>query len=63
VNASTVPGFTAWVESVLAGTGWSAATVRDAAGRPGDDLVTAALADGFAAAVHGLAATDAGGAR
>ena len=47
--------FTAWADSVLAGTGWSAATVREAAERGRDDLASAALADGFAAAARGLA--------
>jgi hypothetical protein len=51
---AAVPEFTAWADSVLAGTGWSAATVREAAQRGRDDLVTAALADGFAAAARGL---------
>jgi hypothetical protein len=58
--------FTAWADSVLAGTGWSAATVRQAAEGGRDDLVSAALADGFAAAARGLAADgsgDAGGGR
>ena len=57
--------FTAWADSVLAGTGWSAATVRGAADRGRDDLVSAALADGFAAAASGLAdgGDDAGGGR
>jgi hypothetical protein len=48
------PDFTAWADSVLAGTGWTPATVRDAADRPRDDLATAALADGFAAAARAL---------
>ena len=47
--------FTAWADSVLAGAGWSAATVREAADRGRDDLASAALADGFAAAARGLA--------
>ena len=57
--------FTAWADSVLAGSGWSAATVREAADRARDDLVSAALADGFAAAARGLAdgGDDAGGGR
>jgi len=57
--------FTAWADSVLAGTGWSAATVRQAAEHVRDDLATAALADGFAAAARGLtdASADADGAR
>ncbi|OFJ54262.1 chemotaxis protein [Mycolicibacterium grossiae] len=48
---------------MLAGTGWTPATVREAADRPRDDLATAALADGFCAAARGLTAEDAGGAR
>ncbi|OJZ63579.1 chemotaxis protein [Mycobacterium paraffinicum] len=40
---------------MLAGTGWTVATVSEAAQRPRDDLATAALADGFAAAARGLA--------
>ena len=57
--------FTAWADSVLAGTGWSAATVREAAERGRDDLASAALADGFAAAARGLAdaGDNAGGGR
>lgn len=51
------PKFTAWVEAMLADTGWTAATVREAAHRGSDDLASAALADGFAAAAHGLAAS------
>jgi hypothetical protein len=47
--------FRVWADSVLAGTGWSAATVREAADRGRDDLASAALADGFAAAARGLA--------
>jgi hypothetical protein len=47
--------FTAWADSVLAGTGWSAATVREAADRGRDDLAGAALGDGFASAARGLA--------
>ena len=54
--------FTAWADSVLAGTGWSAATVREAAERGRDDLASAALADGFAAAARGLAADASDGA-
>lgn len=46
--------FTAWVEATLADTGWTAATVREAADRARDDLASAALADGFAAAARGL---------
>ena len=38
--------FTAWADSVLAGTGWSVVTVREAADRGRDDLADAALADG-----------------
>jgi hypothetical protein len=56
--------FSQWADSVLAGIGWTPATVREAADRPRDDLATAALADGFAAAARGLADPDsAGGAR
>ncbi len=55
--------FAQWVDAVLAGTGWTPATVREAADRPRDDLATAALADGFAAAARGLAAEDADGQR
>lgn len=47
--------FAQWADTVLAGTGWTAATVRDAAQRGHTDLATAALADGFAAAARGLA--------
>lgn len=50
--------FGAWADAVLAGTGWTAASVRQAAQRGRDDLATAALADGFAAAAKGLAAAD-----
>ncbi|OOK65153.1 hypothetical protein BZL29_7931 [Mycobacterium kansasii] len=46
---------------MLAGTGWTAATVREAAECGRADLATAALADGFAAAARGLA--DAGARR
>lgn len=53
--------FTQWAETVLAGTGWTAATVREAAECGRADLATAALADGFAAAARGLA--DAGARR
>ncbi|MFV8141879.1 chemotaxis protein [Mycolicibacterium senegalense] len=48
-------GFVQWAESLLAGTGWSVDTVGQAADRDRDDLATAALADGFAAAACGLA--------
>lgn len=51
------PKFTAWVEAMLADTGWTAATVREAVNRGRDDLASAALADGFTAAAHGLAAS------
>ena len=47
--------FAQWADSVLAGTGWCAATVREAAQRGRADLAAAALADGFAAAARGLA--------
>lgn len=47
--------FAQWAETVLAGTGWTAGTVRSAAQRDRADLATAALADGFAAAARGLA--------
>ena len=47
--------FTQWTDAILAGTGWTAASVRDAAARCRSDLATAALADGFAAAARGLA--------
>jgi len=47
-------GFTQWADSLLAGTGWTLATVRGAAAG-GGDLAAAALADGFAAAAKGLA--------
>lgn len=50
------PEFTLWTDTVLAGTGWTARTVRAAAERERADLATAALADGFAAAARGLAA-------
>lgn len=55
--------FAQWANAVLASTGWTPATVREAADRPRDDLATAALADGFCAAARGLTAEDAGGAR
>ncbi|RUP26141.1 MAG: chemotaxis protein [Mycolicibacterium sp.] len=49
-------GFTQWADSLLAGTGWTLATVRGAAAAAGGgDLAAAALADGFAAAAKGLA--------
>ncbi|WP_292981038.1 chemotaxis protein [Mycobacterium sp.] len=48
-------GFGAWADTVLAGTGWTVDTVRQAAERGCDDLATAALADGFTAAAKGLA--------
>lgn len=48
--------FDEWADSVLAGTGWTADTVRSAATRGRDDLATNALADGFAAAAYALAA-------
>lgn len=47
--------FAQWADSVLAGTGWSVVSVREAAQRGRDDLATAALADGFAAAARVLA--------
>ncbi len=49
--------FTQWADGLLAGTGWTLATVRGAAegSGDGDDLAAAALADGFAAAARGLA--------
>lgn len=47
--------FAQWANAVLAGTGWTVVTVSEAAQRPRDDLATAALADGFAAAARGLA--------
>jgi hypothetical protein len=47
--------FSRWVHTVLSGSGWSAASVGQAACSPRDDLVTAALADGFAAVQWGLA--------
>lgn len=46
--------FTAWVDSMLAGTGWSAATLSGIAVHAGDDLAASALTDGFAAAARGL---------
>lgn len=48
-------GFTQWAEAMLAGTGWTLATVRGAAECDRADLASAALADGFAAAARGLA--------
>lgn len=53
-NRSTPEGFTVWVESMLAGTGWSAATISQVGQRGGDDLAASAMADGFAAAERGL---------
>jgi hypothetical protein len=50
------PDFAQWADAALAGTGWAARTVRDAAASGGTDLAAAALADGFAAAARGLAA-------
>lgn len=50
-------GFEAWADALLAGTRWSAATVRAAAGADTPDLATAALAAGFAAAEYAAAAT------
>ncbi|MCH9731940.1 MAG: chemotaxis protein [Actinomycetia bacterium] len=54
------PEFNRWAATVLAGTGWTPETLREAADRPSDDLATAALADGFAAA-HGVAPDEQGG--
>jgi len=48
-----------WADSVLAGTGWTADTVRAAASSDRDDLATRALADGFAAAASALTASEA----
>ena len=59
-GVSTRGGFTAWADTVLAGTGWTAATVREAARRTEDDRATAALADGFAAAARGVAVEQGG---
>lgn len=53
--------FDEWLDGALAGSGWTAATVRGAAARPDGSVTTVALADGFAAAARALAA--AGGAR
>lgn len=47
--------FAAWVDSMLAGTQWSAAGLSRIMGRAGDDLAASALADGFAAAALGVA--------
>jgi hypothetical protein len=47
--------FTRWADTVLAGSGYSAATVGHAESSPRTDLVTTALADGFAAATWGMA--------
>ncbi|AOS94711.1 MULTISPECIES: hypothetical protein [Mycobacterium avium complex (MAC)] len=55
--------FTRWANTVLAGTGYSAATVGHAESNPRDDLATQALADGFAAAAWGLARQTVGGER
>lgn len=52
--------FAQWANAVLGGTGWTPATVREAADRPRDDLATAALADGFCAAARGIAAAEHG---
>ncbi len=49
--------FGQWADRVLAGTGWTASTVRGAAQRDSADLASVALADGFAAAARGLADT------
>lgn len=51
--------FGQWADSVLAGTGWTADTVRAAASSDRDDLATRALADGFAAAAFALTASEA----
>lgn len=51
-------GFTQWADGLLAGTGWTLGTVRGAAECDRDDLASAALADGFAAAAKGLAQAD-----
>lgn len=53
-------GFTAWADAVLAGTGRTVGTVREAARRTEDDCATAALADGFAAAARGVAVEQGG---
>lgn len=50
--------FTAWADSMLAGTGWSAATLSGIGAPAGDDLAASALADGFAAAARGLGHDD-----
>lgn len=50
--------FRRYADAVLAGSGYSAATVGQAASSPRDDLVTVALADGFTAAAWGLARTE-----
>lgn len=47
--------FTQWADGLLAGTGWTLATVRAAARHQRGDLASTALADGFAAATRGLA--------
>lgn len=49
-----------WADAVLAGTGWTVGTVREAARRTEDDCATAALADGFAAAARGVAVEQGG---
>lgn len=54
------PEFMRWADTVLAGTGWTARTVREAAEHERVDLATAALADGFAAAARGLSAATEG---
>ncbi len=48
-------GFADWADAVLAGTGWTASTVREAALSDRNDLATVALADGFATAARGAA--------
>jgi hypothetical protein len=54
-QADSAAVFSRWVNGVLSGSGWSAATVGQAAVSTRDDLATAALADGLAAAAWGLA--------
>lgn len=56
---SAVDQFTRWAASVLAGSGWTLDTLGQVSGSDRDDLATAALASGFAAAVRG--GLDAGG--
>ena len=51
--------FGQWANAVLAGTGWTVDSVRQAARGEHADLASAALADGFAAAARGLADTGA----